>query len=95
MLELDISKKISATIIRFCCRIHNKSFKILNSNIHEVRSPLMASFKAVAASSAYRCSGLDVCPPLQENLNSPEEAFLNSTVEDSPSILSETQNQNV
>ena len=50
---------------------------------------VMLSVTAVAA-SAYIFPGLDVCPPVQENLDGPEVAFLSSTVESSISILSET-----
>ena len=53
----------------------------------------MWSVTAVAA-SAYLVLGLDVCPPVQENLNNPEVALLSSTVECSISILSERQIDN-
>ena len=45
----------------------------------------------VRSASAYLASGLDVCPPFQEDLDGPEVTFLSSTVEGSPSILSERQ----
>ena len=48
----------------------------------------------VVAVSAYPVPGLDVCPPVQENLDGPEVAFLSSIVEGSPSILSDTQRSN-
>ena len=48
----------------------------------------------VVAASAYPVPGLDVCPPVQEDLNGPKVAFLSSTVEGSASILSETQRDN-
>ena len=49
----------------------------------------------VADVSAYPVGpSLDVCPPVQEDLNGPEVAFLSSTVEGSPSILSKTQTHN-
>ena len=53
----------------------------------------MLSFTAVAV-SAYIGPGLDVCPPVQENLDGPEVAFLSSTVECRPSTLSDTQIDN-
>ena len=46
----------------------------------------MWSVTAVAV-SAYRGPGLDVCPPVQENLDGPEVAFLCSPVQGGPSIL--------
>ena len=54
---------------------------------------VMVSVIAVAK-SAYRGPGLDVCPPVQENLDGPEVAFLSSPVEGSKSTLSETQRDN-
>ena len=53
----------------------------------------MWSVTAVAA-FAYIGPGLDVCPPVQENLDGPEVAFPSSPVEGSPSILLETQRDN-
>ena len=53
----------------------------------------MWSVTAVAV-SAYHGPGLDVCPPVQENLGGPEVAAQGSPVEGSPSILSETQRDN-
>ena len=53
----------------------------------------MGSVKAVEI-SASRGPGLDVCPPVQENLDGPEVAFLSSPVEGIPSILSEIQIDN-
>ena len=45
--------------------------------------------------SAYLIPGLDVGPPVQENLDGPEVAFSSSTVEGRlPSVLSETQKNN-
>ena len=55
---------------------------------------VMGSVTAVAV-SAYPCDGLDVCPPVQEDLDGPEVTFLRSIAEGSPSILSETQRQHV
>jgi hypothetical protein len=49
----------------------------------------MWSITAVAV-SAYRVPGLNVCPPVQEDLDDLEAAEVSSQVEDSPSILSET-----
>jgi hypothetical protein len=37
--------------------------------------------------SAYHGPGLDVCPPVQEDLHGPEVAFLRSIVEGSPSMI--------
>ena len=48
----------------------------------------------VVVVSAYLAPGLDVCPPVQEDLDDPEVAFLSSKVEGSPSTLSETQIDN-
>ncbi len=53
----------------------------------------MWSVTAVAV-SAYHGPGLDVCPPVQENLGGPEVAAQGSPVEGSPSILSETRRDN-
>ena len=50
--------------------------------------------KAVAVSAYHGVPGLDVCPPVQEDLGDPEVASLSSTVEGSPSILSDTQRDN-
>ena len=49
----------------------------------------------VVAASAYPVPILDVCPPVQEDFDGPEVAFLSSTVEGSPSILSETQGDKI
>ena len=54
----------------------------------------MGSVTAVAVSAYPRIPGLDVCPPVQENLDDPEVAFLSSPVEGSTSTLSETQIDN-
>jgi hypothetical protein len=55
----------------------------------------MWSVTVVAVVSAYPVGpGLDVCPPVQEDLGGPEVAFLRSPVEGSISILSETQKDN-
>ena len=54
----------------------------------------MRSVTAVAVSAYLKGSGLDVCPPVQENLDDPEVAFLSSIVEGSISILSDTQKEN-
>ena len=43
------------------------------------------------AVSAYIGAGLDVCPPVQEDLDGPEMASMSSQVEGSFSILKETQ----
>ena len=52
-------------------------------------------YKAAVAVFAYLGGpGLDVCPPVQENLDDLEVAFLSSSVEGSTSILSETQRDN-
>ena len=53
------------------------------------------SVTAVAVSMYRGGPGLDVCPPVQENLDGPEVAFPSSIVEGSPSTLSETQRQHV
>ena len=51
-------------------------------------------YKAAVAVSVYHgFPSLDVCPPVQENLDGPEVAYLSSIVEGSPSILSETQRE--
>ena len=60
---------------------------------HYIHTFIQASVIAVAT-SAYLVSSLDVCPPVQEDLDGPEEAFLSSPMEGSPSILSETQRDN-
>ena len=44
--------------------------------------------------SAYLIPDFDVCPPVQENLDGPEVAIVSSTVDSSPSNLSETQKEN-
>ena len=54
----------------------------------------MWSVTAVAVSAYLGGPGLDVCPPVQENLDGPEMASLSSTMEGSPSNLSETQRDN-
>ena len=53
---------------------------------------VMWSVTAVAV-SAYHSLSLDVCPPVQEDLDGPEAAFLSSPVEGSPSTLSDTQRE--
>ena len=53
----------------------------------------MWSVTAVAV-SAYHGPGLDVRPPIQEDLDCPDMAFLGSQVEGSISILSETKKDN-
>jgi hypothetical protein len=52
------------------------------------------SVTAVAVSAYPIGPGLDVCPPVQEDLDDPEVALLSSPVEGSPSKLSETQENN-
>ena len=54
----------------------------------------MWSVTAVAVSAYPGVPGLNVCPPVQENLDGPEVASLSSPVESSISILSETQRDN-
>ena len=54
---------------------------------------MMWSVTAVAV-SAYLVPGFDVCPPVQEDLDGPEVAFLGSAVQGSISILSDTQKGN-
>ena len=49
---------------------------------------------AAVAVSAYLVPGIDVCPPVQEDLDGPEVAYLSSQVEGSFSILSDTQRDN-
>jgi hypothetical protein len=51
----------------------------------------MGSVEVVVISAYLGVFGLDVCPPVQENLDSPEVASLSSPVEGSTSILSETK----
>ena len=52
----------------------------------------MWSVTAVAVSTYHDDGpGLDVCPPVQEDLDDPEAAFLSSIVEGSTFILSERQ----
>jgi hypothetical protein len=70
--------------------IHFSAFKIIDSSVVKRvgRYNVMWSVTAVAV-SAYRGPGLDVCPPVQEDLDGPEVAFLSSTVEGSISILSD------
>ena len=53
----------------------------------------MYFFIAVAVSIYPDGPGLDVCPPVQEDLGGPEEASLSSPVEGSISILSEKQKE--
>jgi hypothetical protein len=53
----------------------------------------MTKFMEIAA-SAYLIPGLDVCPPVQEDLDSLEVAFVSSTIENGGPILSESQRQN-
>ena len=68
----------------------------MNTYIHFINDVQNILFKAAVAASAYRGGpGFDVCPPVQENLDDPEVAFLSSTEEGSPSILSETQKDNM
>ena len=76
--------------------IHFSAFKNIDSSVRseEVKSMWMMWYVTVTV-SAYRGSpGLDVCPPVQENLDCPEVAFLSSKMEGSTSILSETQRDN-
>ena len=54
----------------------------------------MWSVTAVAVSAYPGGSSLDVCPPVQEDLDGPEMAYLSSPVEGSPSILSDTHRDN-
>jgi hypothetical protein len=54
----------------------------------------MWSVTAAVAVSAYLGHGLDVCSPVQEDLDGPEAAFLSSPVEGSPSTLTDTQRGN-
>jgi hypothetical protein len=49
---------------------------------------MMWSVITVAVSSYPDGHGLDVCPPVQEDLDGPEVSFLSSIVEGSPSTLS-------
>jgi hypothetical protein len=49
----------------------------------------MWSVTAVAVSAYIRVPGLDVCPPIQENLDGPAVASLSSPIEGGLSILSE------
>ena len=48
----------------------------------------MWSVKVVVISANLGVLGLDDCPPVQEDLDRPEEAFLHSPMEGSMSILS-------
>ena len=67
--------------VRLGCRRHR----------HYQRSATIA----VAESTGYLLfPGLDVCPPVQENLDSLEMAFVSSPVESGAPILAETQRQN-
>ena len=50
----------------------------------------MWSVTAAAISTYPDVPGLDVCPPVQEDLDGPEMAFMSSIVEGSTSILSKT-----
>ena len=50
--------------------------------------------EGVGVSANPSIPGLDVCPPVQEDLGGPEVAFLSSIVEGSPSPLYETQIDN-
>ena len=45
--------------------------------------------------STYLISGLDVCPPVQEDLGGPEAASISSPVEGSTSMLSKQQVKNI
>ena len=56
---------------------------------------VMWSVTAAAISAYPDVPGLDVCPPVQENLDGPEVAFPSSIVEGSISILLETQRDNM
>jgi hypothetical protein len=55
----------------------------------------MWSLTTAVAVSAYPGPGLDVCPPVQEDLDGPEVANLSSTVKDRQSILSDTQRDKI
>ena len=60
-----------------------------SKNIDSLRNLVrvyVLSVTAVAV-SAYRGPGLDVCPPVQENLDDPELASRDSNMQGSPSIL--------
>jgi hypothetical protein len=72
--------------------IHFSSFKNIDSSI--VKRLGMWSVTAVAVSAYPFVSGLDVCPPVQEDLDGPKVAFLSSIVKGSISILLETQKEN-
>ena len=48
----------------------------------------------VAVSAYHGFPGLEVCPPIQEDLDGPEVAFTSSPVEGSISFLSKTQRDN-
>jgi hypothetical protein len=41
----------------------------------------------------YLVPALDVCPPVQEDIDGPEMAFLSSTVESRTSILADTKHK--
>ena len=72
--------------------IHFSSFKNIESSV--VKRVGMRSVTAVAVSAYPVVAGLDVCPPVQENLDGPEAAFLSSPKEGSISILSDIQKDN-
>ena len=55
---------------------------------------VMWSVTAVAVSAYPGGSSLDVCPPVQEDLDGPEMAILSSTEEGSISILRNTDTKN-
>ena len=78
--------------------IHFSSLKNIDSSVvkrsGQVDVDVMWSVTAVAVSAYRFVPGLDVCPPIQEDLGCAEVAFPSSTVEDSPSILSEAQRDN-
>jgi hypothetical protein len=54
----------------------------------------MSSPVIAVAVSAYLVPSIDVCPPVQEDLDDLEVAAQGSPVEGSPFILSETQKDN-
>jgi hypothetical protein len=66
--------------------IHTYIYKYLNMHT-------MWFVAAVAVSAYHSFRGLDVCPPVQEDLDGPEMAFLSSPIEGSPSILSDDTNR--
>ena len=87
--------RICAATISNYYHIHTSTFKTAGTEKPFLKGQIDINMCTAVAVSAYHGGpGLHVCPPVQENLDNPEEAFLSGPVEGSPSILSETQKDN-